>query len=259
MVKNNAASSVVIRVSIIAALAGLLFGLDIAYVNGALDFISQEFHLTVNQAGDVAAYLLAGAAVGALGSGWLSRHLGRKRVLVIAALIFTGATLLAVAAHDFYFFLAARFIIGLAVGIASFVAPLYLSEIAPFKIRGALIALYQLMITIGIFLMFISNTALQATGSWRLMLLVLVIPSIIMLLGTLTLPESPRYRALIGDMAGVKQILTKIRGSAEEVNFELAEIEEALKVKHSGFKLLKESYFVKVLLLVNIPWSGLVS
>ena len=157
MSSSGKSNSVVIKVSIIAALAGLLFGLDIAYVNGALAFIDKEFSLTVEQSGDVAGYLLAGAAVGALFSGWLSRQFGRKKVLVLSALIFTGATLFTITLHDFSLFLAARFIMGLGVGVASFVAPLYLSEIAPYKIRGALIALYQLMITIGIFLMFLSN------------------------------------------------------------------------------------------------------
>ena len=160
---NSRSNSVVIRVSIIAALAGLLFGLDVAYVNGALDFIAKEFNLTIAQEGDVAGYLLAGAAVGALSSGWLSRQFGRKKVLVLAASIFTLATVYAVCVHEFSLFLGARFIIGLAVGIASFVAPLYLSEIAPHRIRGSLIAMYQLMITIGIFLMFLSNSALEGT------------------------------------------------------------------------------------------------
>ena len=244
--QNN---SVVIKVSIIAALAGLLFGLDIAYVNGALDFIIKEFGLSVQEAGQVAGYLLAGAAAGALFSGWLSRKFGRKRVLVLAASIFTLATLFTVLIHNFQLFLLARFIMGIAVGIASFVAPLYLSEIAPFKIRGALIAMYQLMITIGIFLMFLSNAALEHTGSWRLMLLVLVIPSAIMLIGTLTLPESPRWKALVGDLAGAESILNKIRSNKEEVSFELEEIKEAIQTKTGGISLLTKGYFLKVVIL----------
>ena len=246
---NKSAHGVVIRVSIIAALAGLLFGLDIAYVNGALDFIVKEFGLTVAQSGDVAGFLLAGAALGALCSGWLSSKFGRKKVLVLAATIFTLATIFAVSAHSFNLFLVARFIIGLAIGIASFVAPLYLSEIAPYKIRGALIAMYQLMITIGIFLMFLSNAALEHTHSWRLMLIVLVIPSIIMLIGTLTLPESPRWKALVGDIDGARVILQKIRASDEEVKFELDEIIETVKTRSSGLKLLTKGYFLKVVFL----------
>jgi len=249
MSTNTQSNKVVIKVSIIAALAGLLFGLDIAYVNGALDFIIKEFNLSTEAAGEVAGYLLAGAATGALFSGWLSRQFGRKRVLVLSAAIFTGATIFTVLIHSFSLFLVARFIMGLGVGVASFVAPLYLSEIAPFKIRGALIAMYQLMITIGIFLMFISNAALEHTGSWRLMLIVLVIPSAIMLIGTLTLPESPRWMALTGNLSAAKQILEKIRSNKNEVEFELAEIKEAIQNKTGGIGLLTRGYFIKVVIL----------
>lgn len=231
-------NGVVIKVSIIAALAGLLFGLDIAYVNGALNFIVSEFNLSVEGSGKVAGYLLAGAAIGALFSGWLSRMLGRKWVLVLSASVFTAATIFTVLIHEFNLFLFARFIMGLGVGIASFVAPLYLSEIAPFKIRGSLIAMYQLMITIGIFLMFLSNAALEDTGSWRTMMIVLLIPSLIMLSGTLTLPESPRWKVLLGDESGALKILQKIRSNKEEVDFELAEIKETLQNKTGGWCLI---------------------
>lgn len=190
-------NKVVIGVCVIAALAGLLFGLDIAYVNGALEFIVKDFNLTEEQSQQIAGVLLAGAAVGALCSGTISRKFGRKKVLVLAAVIFTAFTIAGLLCHEINMFLATRFVIGIAIGIASFVAPLYLSEIAPYKIRGALIAMYQLMITIGIFLMFLSNAALHHTGSWRIMMAVLLIPSIIMLIGTLTLPESPRWLALV--------------------------------------------------------------
>lgn len=240
---------VVIRVCFIAALAGLLFGLDIAYVNGSLGFIVKEFNLTEEQSQQITGVLLAGAAVGAFGSGWLSRTFGRKKVLVLAAAIFTVFTAIGLLAHTITFFLIARFVIGLAIGIASFVAPLYLSEIAPHKIRGGLIAMYQLMITIGIFLMFLSNAALAHTESWRLMMAVLLIPSSIMLIGCLTLPESQRWLALVGRHEEAKIILNKIRQSKEEVDFELAELKESLVDAKSVFQLLKEPFFIKVLIL----------
>lgn len=246
---NSNVNNIVIRVSIIAALAGLLFGLDVAYVNGTLDFIIKEFHLNVADSGKVAGYLLAGAATGALFSGWLSRQFGRKKVLMLAAAVFTGSILFTISTHQFNIFLFGRFMTGIGVGIASFVSPVYLSEISPFKSRGGLIAMYQLMITIGIFAMFISNALLSFTGSWRIMLAVLLIPSIIMLLGTLTLPESPRWAALNGQTEKALSILQKVRNNREEIDFELAEIKSAIKQKDSGFKLLTKGYFMKVVLL----------
>ena len=246
---NKVNNMLVIRVGFIAALAGLLFGLDIAYVNGALEFIAQDFNLTEVQSQQIAGVLLAGAAVGALFSGWLSRMFGRKKILVLAAIIFTTFTLAGILSHNINTFLVTRFILGIAIGIASFVAPLYLSEIAPYKIRGGLIAMYQLMITIGILLMFVSNASLHSTGSWRIMLAVLLIPSAIMLIGTLTLPESPRWLVLVGRAPEAEKVLTKIRHTKAEVDFEISEIKESLIGAKSGFKLLSRPYFLKVLLL----------
>ncbi|MBY0379974.1 MAG: sugar porter family MFS transporter, partial [Burkholderiales bacterium] len=182
-------------------------------------------------------------------TGWLSHQFGRKKVLVLASIIFTGSIIFTLIAHSFGVFLLGRFITGLGVGIASFVAPLYLSEISPKKIRGGVIAMYQLMITIGIFLMFVSNALLSFTGSWRIMLAILLIPSIIMLLGTLTLPESPRWVALKGDIDRALIILHKVRTTPEEIEFEIKEIKDTISNKVSLLKLLSNGYFLKVALL----------
>ena len=246
---KGSANTIVTKVSFIAALAGLLFGLDIAYVNGSLELIVKTFHLTTSQSENIAGVLLFGAFVGAVFSGWLSRQFGRKKVLLLASLIFALFTFLGVFAPSFTVLLVARFIIGLAVGIASFVAPLYLSEIAPFKIRGRLIAMYQLMITIGILAMFLSNAALLQFGSWRLMMAVIAIPALVMFIGGLFLPESPRWLVLVGKNEEAEKVLKRIRNSDDEVNFELGEIKETVKVKTSGWKLLSKSFFRKVLIL----------
>ena len=139
----------------IAALAGLLFGMDTGYINGSLKYIAESFHLNEAQQGHVASVLLVGAALGAL---------------LIAAAIFSFATLISIFAPTYEIFFGARLLLGIGVGIASFIAPLYLSEIAPKEFRGALIGMYQLMITIGIFLIFVTNSALDSTHSWRLMM-----------------------------------------------------------------------------------------
>jgi MFS transporter, SP family, galactose:H+ symporter len=246
--KNN--NKIVYGVCTIAALAGLLFGLDIAYVNGSLPLIAKDFNITsTTQQGEVAGLLLIGAAIGALLSGAFSRIFGRKKVLIIAAFIFTFFTLIGVFSPTFNFLLVSRFIVGLAVGIASFVAPLYLSEIAPRKIRGGMIAMYQFMITVGIFLMFLSNSLLERFGSWRIMLFVLVVPSLVMLIGCLLLPKSPRWLMLRGKNEEAKEVLRKIRNSEDEVDYEINEIAKTTKVKSSGFEMLKNKFFLKVLLL----------
>ena len=250
MIEQGKSKFIILKICVIAALAGFLFGLDVAYVNGALPFIVRDFHLSVEDSGNVAGYLLMGAAFGALISGWLSRQFGRKKVLILAGLIFTFVTILGSSAQTFTIFLSARFVMGLALGIASFVTPLYLSEIAPFKLRGQLVSIYQLMITIGIFVMFLSNTALMQTGSWRLMMVVLVIPSAIMLLGVFGLPESPRWKVLVGKISDAKAILYHIRESGDDAEFELNEITNTVNQKQtSGLQLLCNKYFIKVVLL----------
>ncbi|MEI6055985.1 MAG: sugar porter family MFS transporter [Lentisphaerota bacterium] len=243
-------NSVVIKTSIIAALAGLLFGLDIAYVNGSLQFIVKDFNVLPAHEGYVAGFLLFGCAVGAIFSGFLSRKFGRKKCLVLSAAMFTVFTVICVLSPNYHFFLGVRFVLGLAIGIASFVAPLYLAEIAPYKMRGGLIAMYQLMITIGIFLMFLSNAALEFTESWKLMMLVLVIPSAIMLIGAFTLPESPRWFVLVGKDEESKKVLTKVRNTKEEVDFEYNEIKTSIDGSTGGvMELLKKPFFLKVVFL----------
>jgi len=246
---SGGANTIVIKVSLIAALAGLLFGLDIAYVNGSLELIVKDFGLTTSQSENIAGMLLFGAFIGAVFSGWLSKKFGRKKVLLLASLIFALFTFLGVFAPSFTVLLVARFIIGLAVGIASFVAPLYLSEIAPFRIRGRLIAMYQLMITIGILAMFLSNAALIHFGSWRLMMAVIAIPALVMFIGALFLPESPRWLVLVGKTNEAEKVLQRIRTSNEEVSFELDEIKETVKIKSSGWNMLSKPFFRKVIIL----------
>jgi SP family galactose:H+ symporter-like MFS transporter len=247
--KNKTMNFVLIRTAIIAALAGLLFGMDIGYINGSLKFIAETFDLNITQQGHVTSILLVGAALGALISGFLSKKYGRKRVLLIASALFTIFTLVGIFAPSYNTFIVSRFILGIAVGIASFIAPLYLSEIAPKKLRGALIAMYQLMITIGLFMVFVTNSVLEYTGSWRVMLAVLVIPSVIMFVGCLTLPRSPRWLILTGKDDEAEIVLRKIRNCNDEAKDEFNEIKQTTHVGVSVLSLLKKKFFLKVVLL----------
>ncbi len=136
--------------------------------------------------------MMVGAAVGALAAGWLSFRLGRKYSLLLGAALFIAGALLCASAPDPAFLIGSRFVLGVAVGIATFTAPLYLSEIAPGQVRGAMVSTYQLMITVGILLAFLSDTAFSSSGAWRWMLGVVALPAALFLLGVVTLPRSPR-------------------------------------------------------------------
>ncbi|MCP1372640.1 sugar porter family MFS transporter [Dyella lutea] len=223
-----------IFVCILAALAGLMFGLDIGVISGAQQFIQKEFAVSDSTIGLIVSFMMIGAAVGALVAGWLSGHLGRKRSLILGAVLFVAGSILCGMAWNPEVLIVGRFILGVAIGLASFTAPLYLAEIAPEQIRGAMISLYQLMITIGILVAFLSDTAFSYSGNWRWMLGIIAIPGALFLLGVFFLPYSPRWLMMRGRRAEAEQVLLKLRGNPVEIDKELSDIEEQLKVPQRG-------------------------
>ena len=228
-------------VCFLAALAGLLFGLDIGVIAGALPFIADEFQITSHTQEWVVSSMMFGAAVGAVGSGWLSFKLGRKKSLMIGAILFVAGSLFSAAAPNVEVLILSRVLLGLAVGVASYTAPLYLSEIAPEKIRGSMISMYQLMITIGILGAYLSDTAFSYTGAWRWMLGVIIIPAILLLIGVFFLPDSPRWFAAKRRFVDAERVLLRLRDTSAEAKRELDEIRESLQVKQSGWALFKEN------------------
>lgn len=243
----------VIFVSIVAALAGLLFGVDTGVINGSINLIQKDLHLTLGQAETVTSILSIGALIGALFSGFVTRTLGRKRALVISAALFSIFIIVAVSATSYHMLLIARFFLGIGIGLSSFVAPMYLGEMAPPRLRGGLLSLYQLMIVSGMFIIFITNDLLRTLGSWRLMFSVIFIPALLMLIGCLFLPKSPRWLVLKGRIEQAKHVLERIR-SGEVAAIELNEIKAALSYRKElnhfhKLVLFKNKYFLKVLAL----------
>ena len=190
------------RIFFFGALGGVLFGYDTGVISGAILFITSDFGLSPFMQGAVVAALLLGAMMGAAVAGPMSDRLGRRRLIMIAAVTFTIGALGAAAAPSAGALLAARFVIGLGVGSAALVVPLYLSEIAPTQIRGAISSLNQMMIVIGILAAFIVNAVLASSGDWRLMLGLAAVPSVILLIGMFFLPETPRFLVRTGEEGG---------------------------------------------------------
>ncbi|WP_462319920.1 sugar porter family MFS transporter [Halochromatium sp.] len=253
----KSATAIVRKVAIVAfigALGGLLFGLDQGFINGSLPLIQKDMGLSTDQAAFFSSVLAWAAAVGAFIAGWVARALGRKNTILIAALAFAACTLVGATAQSYEILLASRLLLGLAVGTAAFVVPLYLSEISPTHMRGGIIAMYQLMITIGIFLVFVSNATVEKAagsdpGSWRLMLAIISIPAILMLLAGLSLPRSPRWLLLRQHREQARAVLEKTRASKPEIDHEINEIESSLAKGSNGFQLFSQGFFWKVLLL----------
>jgi len=248
---NSAAASVtaaavprrttVLLTCVLAALAGLMFGLDIGVISGAVQFIQAEFKITDSTIEWIVSAMMFGAALGAAVAGWLSSHLGRKRSLLLGAVLFVLGSLLCAGAWSPQTLIAARLVLGLAIGIAAFTAPLYLAEVASENSRGAMISMYQLMITIGIFVAFLSDTAFSYSGNWRWMLGVIAVPGIAFLFGLLLLPDSPRWLILRGRREEAKQVLLKLRGDDLIVAREAADIEESLRTPQIGWHLFLQN------------------
>ncbi|MCR3754825.1 MAG: galactose:H(+) symporter [Candidatus Westeberhardia cardiocondylae] len=250
-------------VCFMAALAGLLFGLDIGVIAGALPFLSIDLQITDYQKEWVVSSMMFGAAIGAFFSGWISAKFGRKFSLLVGSILFVIGSLWSAFSLNVESLVIARILLGLAVGITSYTAPLYLSEIAPEKIRGSMISMYQLMITIGILVAYLSDTAFSYYGSWRWMLGIITIPAILLFIGVLFLPGSPRWLAFHGKYQEAKKVLNMLRDSTEQVRKELNEIQDSLKIKQSGWKLFKNNnnfrrvVFLGILLQIMQQFTGM--
>lgn len=186
----------VLLIAVIAATGGLLFGFDTGVISGALPFLKQYWHLSDASIGWITTTVLIGAVVGAMSSGKLSDIIGRKKMIIVNAVIFTIGAVGCSYAPTVSVLIIMRVIIGIAIGITSYVVPMYIAEISPARFRGALVTLNQLMITIGILLSYITDYLLSNDNnyeSWRSMFLVGSVPAVVLLVGMFFLPETPRW------------------------------------------------------------------
>ncbi len=204
-------------ISLTAATGGLLFGFDTGVISGAIPFISDHFELGPHLKGFTVSNLIIGAIIGALLSGWISDKWGRKPLLIASASLFIISAIFSAISQTILQLIASRFIGGLAVGAASVLSPMYISEIAPKNIRGALGTLQQMAIVIGILVTYITNLLLLDTGpnNWRYMFAAETIPALLFLFALFGIPESPRYLVKKGKPEKAMKILEKLHGNIE--------------------------------------------
>ncbi len=213
-------------VSCVAALGGLLFGYDTGVISGAILYIKQEFPINTVQEELIIAMVSLGALIGALSGGRLSDRFGRKKLVLFASVFFIISAIglsLAGSINELIFW---RFLVGLAIGVSSATAPLYIAELSPRFMRGALVSLNQLAITVGILLSYIIGMAFAATEAWRTMFALAAIPAGVQLLIMSFFPESPRYLVKYGFLNDALRILTKFRGSKEDAELEIEHIQK---------------------------------
>jgi sugar porter (SP) family MFS transporter len=249
-------------IATVAATAGLLFGYDIAVINGALVFLKQQWGLTEFQTEIAASSLLFGCVFGAAAGGALSDWLGRRRVLMLCALLFGVSALGAALPRNLVEFVVARFLGGVAIGVASLIAPLYIAEVSPARLRGRLVSMNQMAIVTGILLAYFINWTLSFHGaeSWRWMFAVAAAPSAAFFAALFFVPESPRWLVARGRPEEALAVLKRTLGSASGGRA-LAEIQQAI-MEESGTLAeiirpgLRRALGIALFLAVMQQWSG---
>jgi sugar porter (SP) family MFS transporter len=224
-------------ISTISALAGLLFGYDTGVISGAILFIRQDFALSTIQVEVVVSAVLLGAGVGAGLGGRLADRLGRRKVLIGVGILFILGAIWTALSPGMVWLAIGRILVGIAIGIASFTAPLYISEVSPPTARGRLVSLNQLMITIGIVVSYLADYGLSGMRGWRWMFGLAAVPALILVIGLFFVPESPRWLLSGGLIDGARKVLRRVR-AGRDVEAELKEIELSLRQQRSSWREL---------------------
>jgi MFS transporter, SP family, arabinose:H+ symporter len=255
--------SYVWMVASVAAISGFLFGFDTAVINGALVFLRRQFALNNFLTEIAASSLLLGCLIGAASAGVFSDRLGRRRSLMGAALLFTASAIGSAAANNLTVFSLARLAGGLAIGLASALTPVYISEVAPRSSRGQLVSLNQLAIVIGILVAYLTNWQLATFGesSWRWMFGTAALPSVGFLLGLAFIPESPRWLITHGRRDEGYAVLAKMANptdaTMEVAAIELSVSEESGDSRELFAPQMRKRIFIAVSLAVLQQISGI--
>jgi len=225
-------------ISIIAAMGGLLFAIDAAIISGVVPFLKSEFVMSGSQIGMLVSSLVLGCIVGVMYSGTPADKIGRVNTLKLSALLFGIGAMGSAWSNSETMFIVFRLIAGFSVGISSMVSPMYIAEVAPAKRRGQLVSLFQFTIVLGSLMGYFSNYWLVSMGdiSWRIMMSVMLIPTLIFMIGLFFVPESPRWLIQKNQLEKAKIFLEKLN-SKEEAALEIEAIQGSLSAKtETSFK-----------------------
>jgi sugar porter (SP) family MFS transporter len=239
-------------VALIAAIGGFLFGYDTGVIGGALLFMQKDLGLNTSGMKELTvAILLLGAVTGALIAGWAADRFSRRRTKIVSGCVYVTGALGCAFAQSYWQILAGRFWLGLAVGTASFVSPMYIAEIVPPRIRGGVVSFNQLMITLGILVAYIVDWGFAGfSNNWRWMFAVAVVPGAALAIGMYFMPFSPRWLVEKGRDDEAREVLARYRDSDEAVEEEMKEIKDVSQSEVSVRELLGKG--VRRMLVVGI-------
>jgi len=224
-------------IALLAALGGFLFGYDTGIIGQALPFIQKEFKPSTLASSWIVAAILIGAIIGAAASGYLSEKISRKWTKCLSGIVYMIGALASAFAQDVTWLIAARFVLGLSVGTASFVAPEYIAEQTPPKIRGGTVTFNQMMVTLGILLAYIAGFGLShVVDNWRWMLGIAVVPGAALAISMAFVPHSPRWLVKKGRVDEARKVLERTRAEDHDIDQELEDIQDVTE-KESGWRI----------------------
>ena len=259
----------VIFMAVVAAIGGILFGYDTAVISGTTEIVKNQFHLTDLMEGWYVGCALIGSICGVLAAGTLSDYLGRKLTMLISAALFSISAIGCAVCGSFDSLVAYRIIGGVGIGIVSIVSPIYISEVSPAKIRGTLVSLYQLAVTVGFLLAYLMNWVIDSnidpslaagqdltlwermmnTEAWRGMLGSETLPALLFFFIIFFIPESPKWLIVNGKTEKASKILAKIYNTEDEIANEIQVTNASLKGETKGkwSDLLKPGILIAVI------------
>ena len=217
----------------VAAIGGLLFGYDTGVISGAILFIQKQYGLSSTMEEVVVSSVLVGAIIGAVIGGALTDKYGRRKMIILAGIIFTISAIGTAFSPSVSWLIAGRVISGIGIGIASFISPMYIGELVPAKVRGSLVAVNMLAITTGIVVAYLVDYAFSGSKDWRYMFGIAAIPSIGLVIGMWILPDSPRWLVSKSKIKEAKQVLQRVR-TGSDVTLEITDIQKSMEKQGKG-------------------------
>ena len=233
-------------ITLCAGLGGVLYGYDIGVISGALPLMQKTITLSLQQQELIVGGVLAGSLLGTLFTGAAADRYGRRAMILLACIIFACGVSLIIMAHGFASLICARLLLGLGVGVISVAVPLYLSEIAPAHLRGRSVAMFQIFLTFGIMLAYLVDLFFTQQGNWRAMFALILVPTLVLFVSMLLLPETPRWLLSRGKERKARKILQGLR-PAHLVEIEIQAIQAGAQASKSSWRELLNPVYAPAL------------